>query len=140
MQVLNSKIVFILLKTDSLENHVCNVCGCFPVQKLIPKTWWILVNKPFTSNVTRMVECTRMVIIFTRVSQSYTFDMNKNRSQNYISKPILGSETISDNWQPFKNDECYLFHLNQSFCSEIFLFLSWLFGYLTKMAWWESYG
>ena len=31
----------------------------------------------------------------------------------------LGSETIFDNWKPFKNDEkCFLFHLKSSFRSQ----------------------
>ena len=32
-------------------------------------------------------------------------------------------------WKPFKNDEeCFLFHLKSSFHSQVFKFLSWIFG------------
>ena len=42
-------------------------------------------------------------------------------------------------WKSFKNDEkCFLFHLKSSFCSQdIQVFMSWLFGHVEKMAWFE---
>ena len=37
--------------------------------------------------------------------------------------------------KPFKNDEkCFLFHLKSPFRSQVFKFLSWLFGHVEKTA------
>ena len=36
-----------------------------------------------------------------------------------VKGALSGSEAIFGNWKPFKNDEnCFLFHLQSSFCSE----------------------
>ena len=46
---------------------------------------------------------------------------------------ILSSETLFGKWKPFKSDEkCFLFHLKSSFRSQMFKFLSWLFGHVAK--------
>ena len=38
---------------------------------------------------------------------------------NFSKRRTLRSETIFDNWKPFKNDEkCFLFHLKSSFRSQ----------------------
>ena len=45
----------------------------------------------------------------------------------------LASKTISDNWNPFINNEnAFYFMLKTLFVLEIFTFLSWLFGYTEK--------
>ena len=50
--------------------------------------------------------------------------------KNFWKRFVLGSETISDNWKPFKNDEkCFLFHVKSSFLSSyiyIFILIFWL--------------
>ena len=48
---------------------------------------------------------------------------------------------VFDNWKPFKNDEkCVSFHFKRSCSFQIFKFLSWSFGLVGKMAWFERSG
>ena len=53
-----------------------------------------------------------------------------------IQRTFLWSETISNNWMSFKNDEkCFLFHVKRSFCSWDIYIVVLTFWLHRKKAW-----
>ena len=70
-------------------------------------------------------------------------NLTKKNSITYVFLGILKSDSHFPKklfnlllWKPFKNDEStFSFVLNAVFVLKLFIFLSWLFGHLEKMAW-----